>query len=379
MKRSHAAVLTSVILSLLLTASAPAHEGHSAISEEVVTAANAFLDSLDSDLRQKATFKFDDPVRTDWHFIPKERLGVMFKEMTLEQRRAGHEFMRSVLSNKGYLKAVAVMSLERVLRELESDRPDAAERRDEEKYWFAVFGEPQLEEPWGWRIEGHHLSLNFSSVHGLVVSTPMFFGANPAEVKTGPRAGLRVMGAEESMARSLVKLFDDALKSKAVIDVKAPSDVITGPGQAIDVGAPVGVSAAEMSSEQSKILVRLISEGVAPIAEALKELRKAGPEIQILPACLDMFPELCLPMLNWIVSFIIIQKKFTSPGLAAWNPETDTIIVSTDLRFSSNTIALRMTPIISMLYGIPSLTISHSIRFDGTTKSHTTKNRRRAP
>jgi len=269
MKYSHAAVLTSVILSLLWTASAPAHEGHSAISEEVVTAANAFLDSLDSDLRQKATFKFDDPVRTDWHFIPKERLGVMFKEMTLEQRRAGHEFMRSVLSNKGYLKAVAVMSLERVLRELESDRPDAAERRDEEKYWFAVFGEPQLEEPWGWRIEGHHLSLNFSSVHGLVVSTPMFFGANPAEVKTGPRAGLRVMGAEESMARSLVKLFDDTLKSKAVIDVEAPSDVITGPGQAIDVGAPVGVSAAEMSSEQSKILVRLISEYITNLRPVL--------------------------------------------------------------------------------------------------------------
>ena len=245
---------------LLVAAPATAHEGHGVVSEEVVRAAQKFLGSLGPELRKQAIFEFDSPVRTDWHFIPKERLGVMFKEMSLEQRREAHRFMRSVLSSKGYLKAVAVMSLEQILRELESDAPDAVERRDQEKYWFAVFGKPQMDEPWGWRVEGHHLSLNFSSVHGLVISTPMFFGANPAEVKTGPRAGLRVLGREETMARQLVQSFDDSQRERAIIAVEAPSDVITGPGQEIDLGAPVGLPAAEMSSDQAKRLVRLISE-----------------------------------------------------------------------------------------------------------------------
>ena len=249
-----------LLIALAMGPLAVGHPGHSVVSEEMVQAAQVFLKSLDAELRQQATFDFDSPVRTDWHFIPKDRVGVMLKELNLEQRRAAHAFMQTALSNKGYLKAVAVMSLESVLRELERDKPDAAERRDQEKYWFSIFGEPQSEEPWGWRVEGHHLSLNFSSVHGLVVSTPMFFGANPAEIKTGPRAGLRVMGREETIARKLVNALNASQREQAVIATEAPSDVITGPGQEIDLGDPVGLPAAEMTDMQAKLLGHLIYE-----------------------------------------------------------------------------------------------------------------------
>ena len=275
--------LICLTMSLTYGSLAVAHEGHGVVSKEMISVAQAFLNSLDPKLRQQATFAFDSPVRTNWHFIPKERLGVMLKELSLEQRREAHRFIRSALSNKGYLKAVAVMSLERILRELERDRPDAEQRRDEEKYWFAIFGEPQSAEPWGWRVEGHHLSLNFSSIHGLVVSTPMFFGANPAEIRTGPKAGFRVLGREENIARRLVQSLDASQRQRAVIAVEAPSDVITGPGQEIDLGDPAGLPAADMSSVQAKMLVRLISEyftNLRPeLAHAeLESIDRGGPE-----------------------------------------------------------------------------------------------------
>ncbi len=208
------------------------------VNADMVKTAGYFLSTLSGDLREKATFAFDGPERTDWHFIPKERVGVMFKEMNLEQRRAAHRLLKAALSVKGYLKATTIMSLEQILRELEADRPGTVERRDQEKYWFAIFGEPSTDQPWGWRVEGHHLSVNFSSVSGAIVSsTPFFVGANPAEVRTGPRAGLRVLGQEEDTGRKIMRALDERQQKVALIATEAPADVITVPGHAIDLGA----------------------------------------------------------------------------------------------------------------------------------------------
>jgi hypothetical protein len=169
--------------------------------------------------------------------------------------------MQSGLSATGYLKATSVMSLETILRALERERPDVERIRDEEKYYFSIFGEPSRDKPWGWRVEGHHLSLNFSSASGaLVASTPCFFGANPAEVKSGPRAGLRVLAAEEDLARALMASLPDAQRTKAVILTEAPQDIITAPGHAIDVGQPAGVAAGEMSETSKAFLWRLVRE-----------------------------------------------------------------------------------------------------------------------
>ena len=111
-------------------------------NEQMREAAINFLQSLDEDLAQQARFPFVGEQRTDWHFIPKERVGVSFKDMTLPQRCAARVLMRSVLSEKGYLKANTIMSLEGVLRILEADRENVESIRDPEKYWFAVFGDP---------------------------------------------------------------------------------------------------------------------------------------------------------------------------------------------------------------------------------------------
>ncbi|MCA9187558.1 MAG: DUF3500 domain-containing protein, partial [Planctomycetales bacterium] len=208
---------------------ASAHEDAGPIAVQMVSAANEFLDTLTPELKQQITFKFDGPERTDWHFIPKDRTGVKLKDLSLEQRRAAHHLLHTTLSSAGYLKATSIMNLENVLRLLESDQADVNQRRDPEKYWLAIYGTPSTDQPWGWRIEGHHLSLNFSTVEGIVASTPLFLGANPAEVRVGPSTGLRVLGEEEDMARGLLAMLNEEQRQQATIATEAPKDVITAP------------------------------------------------------------------------------------------------------------------------------------------------------
>lgn len=249
------------------------------VDTQMQTAAVAFLDSLTPELRGQATFAFDDKQRTDWHFVPKDRAGVSFREMTLQQRRAARKLMRSVLSEKGYFKATTIMSLERVLRTMEADRENVSEIRHPEKYWFAIFGDPNGQEPWSWRVEGHHLSLNFTSVDGVVQgTTPLFLGANPAEVRVGPRAGLRVLGDEEDQARELIAALDDSQRKQAIISSQAPADVLTVPGEPLDIGAPQGLAAAEMSESQQHLLTGMVASLANHLKASLAESEVAKIE-----------------------------------------------------------------------------------------------------
>lgn len=242
------------------------------VNDKMQQATVAFLESLDETQRRQTTFNFDSKHRTDWHFIPKERVGLTFKAMKLEQRRAARALMRAALSEKGYLKAVTVMSLERVLRIMEAGRKGVNNIRNPEKYWFAVFGDPAKGKPWGWRVEGHHLSLNFTSIDGFVSgSTPIFYGSNPAEVRVGPRIGLRVLGSEIDQARALMATFSNQQKLKAIVSATAPNDVLTLPGKPIDIGPPTGISAADMTVVQQEILLQMVSSFLGHLQSALAE------------------------------------------------------------------------------------------------------------
>lgn len=246
-------------------------------SEAMRTAVLAWRDTLGPELTKKAAFKFEGPERTDWHFIPKDRLGVKWDDMNLEQRRAAHNLLRTALSSQGFFKALTIMSLEQELRRLEADRADVNQIRNPENYWFALFGDPSSDvgkgdEPWGWRVEGHHLSLNFSSVTGQVVSvTPAFFGTNPAELRDGPRAGLRVLGAEEDLGRELITSCTPEQLKSAIIAETAPGDVIALPGLEIKFGEPEGLGADEMTDEQQALLRKLLEELVGNFNGELKE------------------------------------------------------------------------------------------------------------
>ena len=194
-------------------------------------AATKLFESLNPEQKAKGTFRFDDKERTNWYFTPRQtpdkkpqRRGLRLEDMTVEQKSAALELVRSGTSAGGYTKATTIMSLESILHDLEK----GVWCRNPEWYFFSIFGTPAKTGKWGWRVEGHHLSLNFTIEDGKVLgSTPAFFGANPAEVKNGPRKGLRTLPEADDRARELFASLDEAQK-KTAYQEKAFQDIEEG-------------------------------------------------------------------------------------------------------------------------------------------------------
>src|SRR4051812_32912562 len=161
----------------------------------MAAAATRFLASLTPDQKAKATFPLETDERLRWHYIPTgpppgfPRNGLTLRDMSAPQQNLARELLKTGLSARGYLTATAIMELEDVLRLIEQARGGGA-NRDPLGYFVSVFGTPAANGTWGWRVDGHHLSLHFTIVNGeITVSTPTFFGTNPAEVRDGPKKG----------------------------------------------------------------------------------------------------------------------------------------------------------------------------------------------
>jgi hypothetical protein len=244
-------------------------------------AATAFLGTLPDAAHRRAVVAFGDKERFNWHYVPRGREGLAWKAMPAPARAAAHELMKASLSAVGYAKAVNVTRLETVLRQLET----FGLMRDPENYSVTVFGAPDSAgTPWGWRLEGHHLSLNFTLVPGKPVAvTPAFFGANPAEVRSGPLKGLRTLAREQDLGRTLAQAMDAAQRQRMIISAQSLGDIVSGPGREESLASPVGVPATDLAPPQRDLLILLVEEyvrNVRPdVADAhLRKIREAGVE-----------------------------------------------------------------------------------------------------
>jgi hypothetical protein len=262
-------ITLAAVLAGLALAGAVARERSAGVMAE---RAQAFLGSLSEADRARATFALDHVQRFDWAYVPRARQGMPLKDLSADQRRLAHELLKTGLSASGYRKATAIIELENVLRAIES----GSIVRDPELYFFTIFGTPSTTEPWGWRVEGHHLSLNFTVVKGtLVANTPAFFGANPAEVRVpGPQKGQRVLAAEEDKARALVRALTDAQRRVAIIEATAPRDILTTNSAKADPLAPAGVELAAMPQAQQAMLRELIDVYLAVMPDDIAAARR---------------------------------------------------------------------------------------------------------
>ena len=230
----------------------------------MTTAANRWLEALTPEQRQQATFPNDTEEKVRWNFIPTNmfpRKGVPWKEMSEPQRKLAHELLKAGLSQKGYVTATSIMELETILHAIEnSDGKKGANVRDPELYFFTIFGAPSAKSTWGWRVEGHHVSLHFTIANDTAVdNTPAFFGTNPAEVRVdGPKKGLRILGSMEDAARALMASFDDAQRATAVYDKVAPTDILTKNSPTFEAFPSTGVTAANLKPAQKDLLMKLI-------------------------------------------------------------------------------------------------------------------------
>ena len=249
-------------------------------AEQMAHAAGNFLDTLTPALRQKAGLPFDGNERLRWHYIPIEmweREGVSLNELNTQQQEAAFTLMASGLSAKGYQKARAIINLETTLGEIEKTAGEARLVRDPGLYFFTVFGDPTGNGAWGWRAEGHHVSLNFTVVNRELISpNPSFFGSNPAEVPQGAKKGLRVLSAEEDLARQLLTSLNDSQKRQTIINADAPSDILTRDVPKVEFEAVEGLAAESMETSQRELLMNLVHEYIdrLPDEVAQIELRK---------------------------------------------------------------------------------------------------------
>jgi len=241
------------------------------LSEAVVAASNRFVSGLDVRQREKASFDFADDERLNWHFIPRAREGIPLKELTLEQLGSARELLQTLFSAKGFQKAEDVRDLENVLAVLQPDGPFV---RDPDLYYLSVFGTPSMRGAWAIRYEGHHLAFNWTFIEGAgIASSPQFFGSNPAEVRSGEQQGTRVLATEEDLGRQLVKSLSASQLRAAMIPGEVPRDIFTGAQKEIAALEDLGISYAQLNSQQQEILLSIISEVASAQAEIVARER----------------------------------------------------------------------------------------------------------
>ena len=246
-------------------------------ARRMADAAAELLTSFTSDQRAKAVVGFDDEERENWHYIPRDRTGLPLKEMDSRQRSLTQNLVATGLSSAAHRRANTIIELEPILAEIEGEGRKFA--RDPGLYFVTLFGTPG-DGTWGWRFEGHHVSLNNTVLDGeLISASPVFFGANPAEVRHGEREGLRALKEEEETARALLNDLDGEQRRQAVVAREAPSDILTRavPHVRGEVKAE-GLAGADMNAGQLHQLKELVAVYVDRLPEAVAALEHARLE-----------------------------------------------------------------------------------------------------
>lgn len=222
----------------------------------VAARAMEFLEALDETQRETARIAFDDEVeRRTWFYWPAPRRGVALRGLDHGQRALVHRLVSSVVGRPAYAKINAIVALEDVLAEMEGD--DDRVIRDRDAYFASIFGEPGYA-PWGFRFEGHHVSLHVTVTAADVAPTPLFLGANPAAVTNDGRVVVRPLAEEEDVGRSLLLSLPTAQRRRAMIDDRAPDDIVTSNAPLVDHDLGGGVSIADLSGEPAEIASALV-------------------------------------------------------------------------------------------------------------------------
>ena len=233
--------------------------------------ANELFRTLNAEQKAKILFPMNSEERFVWDYRPVPRKGLQIREMEPYQKHLAQALLAAGLSQSGLIKATTIMSIEDVLKTIEKD---SGERRNPEKYYYTFFGQPTATGTWGLRIEGHHLSLNYTIVDGRIVASPTFMGSNPHEVRIAPREGLRVLKHEEDIGRELIQSLSTDQKAVAIITKDAYKDIITDNKKRAEMlNQPNGLPVSKLNAKQHAILDRLIAEYAGNLPEDMAAAR----------------------------------------------------------------------------------------------------------
>ncbi len=276
-------VLALVAGLLLTTGSLRAHSS----AAEMTVATKALLKVLTPAQQSLALLSFDDKDRTHWLYVPSARQGLPLKQLSDKQRPFVQNLLKTALSQSGYLKAESIRELENILKVIEAGQGKF--NRDAELYYLTIFGVPADKGTWGWRWEGHHLSLNFTIINGDIISaSPLFMGNNPGQVTAAQANGnqLQMLNQEDAIGLELIQSLTTEQRKIAIIAEQAPADITTKNQEKLDaVANRQGIALSDLTPEQKFKIGRIIAEYVGRTREeyALGEMIEitATPENKI--------------------------------------------------------------------------------------------------
>jgi hypothetical protein len=269
---TRSATFAVTVLAGCLLVPAALNSAPSAAGKSMTDAANAFLTGLDAEQRSKASFKFEDDSRFEFRYTPRARTGLPLKAMNEAQRTKAQALLKTGLSMRHHGDDDHFAGERAEGDRAGADEPNAIVR-DPELYFVSIYGTPG-KSPWGWKFEGHHISVNFTLIDDKpIVFSPSFFGSNPAVVREGPQKGTRALREEEDTARELMAAFDDTQRAKVIFDVKAPGEMITGEGRESKPLEPGGMSYATMTPAERRLLEKVIDVYLGRVAPELAKVR----------------------------------------------------------------------------------------------------------
>ena len=249
----------------------------SRVAASMRDAADRFIATLNERQRGVVTRAFDDRDRVDWHYTPRSRNGLSFRDLDPRSRDAVHALLKTALSARGYRKVVNIIELELVLREMSRF---GGLLRDPEKYHVTLYGAPSRTALWGWRFEGHHLSLNFTLAGDrFAVDAPSFFGANPATVAGGPRKGLRALADEHDAGWALLDTLNDAQRREAIVSQQTYGEIVTTNRDKVEPLDAAGIAASKLDDAQRALLWKVVETYASSFDAELAAARLARAKL----------------------------------------------------------------------------------------------------
>ena len=244
------------------------------LAHQMTIAGVNFYNSLSDNQKDITFFDYLDGERLFWYYPPLNRHGLPLRDMEEAQISLAFELLSTGLTKKSYQQAKQIIDLESILGPIEKSAGKITFKRDPELYYFTIFGIPGQKDPWGWRVEGHHISIHFSIWGNEIISmTPFFFGSNPAEVRSGPESGLRILKEREDVAFELINSLDKSQKRNAIIYPEAPYEILTYNSSRVSLPKEEGLKVSKMSKSQKAILNKLLEEYVSQVPTELSKVK----------------------------------------------------------------------------------------------------------
>jgi len=272
---------------------------HSKSAHQMTETAQELLKNLSKPQIQQILYKFEDNAnRTYWTNAPvdsQSRNGLPIGRLSLAQRVLLHKLLISSTSTQGYHKLWGAVRGDDALktegdnRELNSEKFfNKNQSLGAINYWLSFYGDPRIQNSWGYMITGHHLAANFTIVDGKSTFLPMFYGSDPAHISTGAHAGHVFLPQERNRGAELLNSLNSKQKKVAIVSADIPSNKFgpkdfMGPGKKDSNPAFRGLAMSQMNPAQRKLLWVLIEEYVGnadfDVAETqLHKIRKDGED-----------------------------------------------------------------------------------------------------